>query len=138
MADFVTVTVSGLAEFSRGLRKLDKDLPKLVRIANNKAANLLISKALPLIPRRTGRAAGSLKVASSRTEVRVRAGGPRAPYYAWLDFGGRVGRRKSVKRPFIKEGRFLYPTLAKNRAQFIAIMSEALEDVAREAGLAVE
>lgn len=33
------------------------------------------------------------------------------PYYNFADFGGRVGIRKSVKRQFIKGGRWLFPAI---------------------------
>lgn len=136
MADLVKV--QGLAEFSRALRKLDAEAPKGLRLAANEAANLLIGKTRPLIPRRTGKAAASLKAKSTRTLVRVSMGGPRAPYMPWLDYGGRVGRKKSVVRPFIKEGRYLYPTYHANRDEFERVLRTALVKVAQGAGLEVD
>lgn len=132
------VAVEGLAQFRKGLRALDRDLPKALRVAQNDAASFLIGKARPLIPRRSGTAADSLKARSSQTSVRVAIGGRKAPYMPWLDFGGRVGPNKSVTRPFLKEGRYLYPTLKSNREQFQDILQDALTDVARTAGLDVD
>jgi hypothetical protein len=132
------ISVQGLAQFQRALKKLDSDLPKLVRTANNDAANVLIQKAQPLIPARTGRARGSLKARSTRTSARISIGGNKAPYVPWLDFGGKTGRKKSVVRPFIKEGRYIYPTLAKYRDEIAEKQYESLADVARQAGLEVE
>lgn len=137
MAERTRIEVTGLREFQRELRKMDSDLPKQVRIALNQASQLVIDKATPLIPRRTGRAANSLKVRSSQREARIAAGGKRAPYYPWLDFGGKVGKRKSVDRPFYKEGRYIYPTLRKNREHVIEIMQTALSDLARDSGVEV-
>lgn len=131
------VTVTGLREFSRAVRRLDAEAAKAIRVALNGCATLLIDRARPKIPRRTGRAAASLKASSTRTAVRIKIGGPRAPWYPWLDFGGRTGRRKSVVRPFIAEGRYLYPTLAQNRAEFTQIMETALGDIARDVGLEI-
>lgn len=134
----VKVGIDGLAEFNRGLRKLDKDAPKGLRLALNEAADLLIKRTRPEIPRRTGRAANSLVAKSTRTSARVAVGGRRAPYYPWLDFGGRTGPHKSVVRPFYSEGRYLYPTLRRVRPEIEAKLGEALVAVARDAGLDVD
>lgn len=131
------IGVEGLNEFTRALKKLDSDLPKMVRIANNSAADLLIKKTRPLIPSRTGKARNSLKAQSTRASARITVGGPKAPYYPWLDFGGATGRKKSVVRPFYKEGRYIYPTLRKYRDEIAAQQYQSLADVARQAGLEV-
>lgn len=132
------VEVKGLADFQRGLRQMDKDLPKGLRLALNDCADFLIGKTRPLIPKRSGRAADSLKARSSQKAVRIAVGGRRAPYYPWLDFGGKVGRNDSVARPFFTEGRYLYPTLRKNRDEFTRILGGAVLGVARDAGLDVD
>lgn len=132
------VGVQGLAEFNRSLRRVSADAPKGLRVALNEAADHLITKAKPQIPRRTGAAADSLKAKSTRTAVRVGIGGRRAPYVPWLDFGGRTGRNRSVVRPFYKEGRYLYPTLREERPEFTRILEGALVNVVRSAGLEVD
>ncbi len=132
------ISVTGLAEFNRGLRKLDKDAPKGLRLALNEAAELLVDRTRPLIPRRTGAAAKSLKARSTRTSARVAVGGRSAPYYPWLDFGGRTGRNRSVERPFYTDGRYLYPTLRKVRPEIEEALRGALVKVARDAGLDVD
>lgn len=132
------VGVQGLTELRRSLKKLDANLPKAMRVALNEASDYLISRARPQIPQRTGAARASLKARSTGTAVRVGVGGRKAPYFPWLDFGGRTGRNRSVARPFIKEGRYLYPTLRKDRQQFTDIMQGALTAVAENAGLEVD
>ncbi len=136
MAD--QIRVEGLAEFSRGLRKLDREAPKGLRVALNGAADLLVQRTVPTIPRRSGRAARSLKAKSTRTAARVSVGGRGAPYYPWLDFGGRTGRNRSVERPFYKEGRYLYPTLRRVRPEIEQALRDGLVAVARDAGLDVD
>jgi hypothetical protein len=131
------VAVKGLQEFTRSLRKMDAALPKAVRIALNGCADFLIGKVRPQIPTRTGKAARSLKARSSQTSVRIAVGGRAAPYYPWLDFGGKVGRDKSVARPFLTEGRYLYPTLRNNRDEFARLMTKAIVGIAEGAGLDV-
>jgi len=134
----ITVDVQGLREFQRGLREIDKNLPKTLRLALNEAANLLIDQTRPLIPRRSGAAAASLKPRSTQRTVRIAVGGKRAPYYPWLDFGGTTGRGGGARRPFYKEGRYLYPTLRKNRDEFTKIMEKAIVAVAKDAGIEVD
>ena len=135
------IKIEGLAEFSRNLKKLNADLPKVLRIANNEAANLIASRArakVPQGPGKGGHAASSVKAASTRTEGRVKGGGKRYAYYPWLDFGGHVGKKRSVRRPFIKTGRYIFDTYEDNRKQVEEVMTEALIDVARQAGVEVE
>jgi len=134
-----TMGIDGLADFSRNLKKIDSELPKALRVALNAAAELVIDGARPKVPTRSGAARASLKAKSTRTEVRVAAGSKRAPYFPFLDFGGRVGRKKSVKRPFLKDGRYLYPTYhaLKQSGEFEATLNRALVSVARRAGIEV-
>ena len=40
----------------------------------------------------------------------VRAGDD-VPWYGFADFGGRVGRKRSIKRTYIKGGRWLFPAV---------------------------
>lgn len=140
MADDRPIRIGGLADFSRSLRKMDRDLPKALRIAMNQAADIVIDDAVPRIPRRTGRAQASIKAKSTRTAVRVGAGSAKAPYYPWLDFGGRVGRKRSVHRPFYTDGRYLYPSYFRKRdsGEFAEALRRALIGVAISAGVEVD
>lgn len=140
MAAVESITITGLKEFGRQLKALDKDLPKGLRVAGNEAAALVVSAAKPTIPsgpERSGHAVSSVKARSTRTAVRVSAGGNRFPYYAWLDFGGRGGRNKKVVRPFFKSGRYLYPAFVGRRDEVQQRLVAALLQVARDAGLEV-
>lgn len=134
------IKIDGLAQFTRDLGKIDPELPKLVRLVNNKAADLVVDEARPLIPRRSGKAAKSLRAQSTRTAVRVTEGGKRAPYVPWLDFGGSVGKGKSVKRPFIREGRYIYKAYRAKRdsGQFEQVLTTGLIDVVTGAGIEVD
>lgn len=131
------IKIVGLKEFSRNLRKLDNDLPKAMRLALNEAGEIIVKWAQPRVPRKSGKAAGSIKSKSTRTMARVTGYGAKVPYGAWLDFGGSVGRQDSVKRPFIKEGRYIYPGLDANRDEINRVLVDALLDVARQAGVVV-
>jgi len=132
-----TIAVEGLREFTRSLQRLDDILPKMVRLAMNAAAGVVVAYGQARMPRRTGRAAATIKAKSSRTLVRVGEGSKRAPYVPWLDFGGRTGPAKSVQRPFFKDGRFLYPALKDEHAAISKALEDALADVASQAGLEI-
>ena len=134
------IRVDGLAQFSRNLKKLDSEAPKALRLALNEAADVVVSDAKPRVPRRTGKAQASIKARSTRTAVRVQEGGTRASYMPWLDFGGRVGRRRSVKRPFLKDGRYLYRSYfdKRNSGEFQQVLTRALLGVAAQAGVVVD
>lgn len=132
-----TIHIDGLREFQRGLKELDRDLPKALRIALNAAADVVVTEAKPRVPARSGRARGTVKARSTRTLSRVVGGGNRAPYYPWLDFGGRVGKSRSVRRPFLKDGRYIYKAFFANRGRYEEVLEESLVDVARRAGIEV-
>lgn len=136
MAD--TIRVTGLKEFRANLRQLDRNLPKGVRLALNAAADIIVVAARPKIPKRTGAAAASLKAQSTQSEARIAVGGKKAPYYPWLDFGGRTGRKKATVRPFYKEGRYIYPTLAEKRDEVTEAMRKALVALAESSGVEVD
>ncbi len=138
MAKSYEIQIDGLKEIQKALKAVDKEAPKQLRIALNDVAQIVVTKGSALVPRRSGRAARSWKAKSTRTESRVSYGGKGAPYMPWLDWGGRVGRKKSVQRPYLKEGRYLYPTVKKHRSDIQDAAQEALTAAARSAGLDVD
>lgn len=133
MADIVAV--EGLREFTAALRKSDRSLGPEVRKALNVVAEGVAADVRRGVPRRTGRAAASVKASSTATAGRLAFGGTKAPYYPWLDFGGKVGRNRSVTRPFIPEGRYVYPTIRRHGPDLARELEEALAGVIRRAGL---
>lgn len=132
------IRVTGLREFRQNLKKLDADLPKALRMAFNGAADIVVTDARPRVARRSGKAAGTVKARSTQTASRVVGGGNKAPYYPWLDFGGRVGRNHSVTRPFLKNGRYIYDAYFDNRARYGELLEQGLLDVAASAGVVIE
>jgi len=129
------ITVEGLRELRAALRKTDGDMHKMLRVAQNDAAQIVVNRAKPKVPARSGRARNSIRTASTQTATRVKAGSKRAPYYAWLDFGGRVGRKKSVKRPFLKSGRYIFPAYSETKDRVEDMLVKRLTDVCKEGGL---
>ena len=132
------IRVSGLREFQAGIRRMDQKLPRQIRVVLNDAGEAVVRSTRARMPRRSGRAASSIKMASSQREARIKAGGGKAVYYPWLDYGGSVGRRGSVKRPFIREGRYLYPAYRAQRGAVLGKMQAGLAELARSSGVGVD
>jgi hypothetical protein len=130
------IAVTGLAALNRGLKAVDDQAPKQLRIALNSAAQLLIDETRPEVPSDTGAARRSMVARSTRTTARVAVGGKRAPYFPWLDFGGqgRISGRPAP-RPFYPDGRYVYPTLARIRPRIEAELQQAITAVIAGAGL---
>ena len=127
-----TIQVRGLRELRGALRDVDKTLGPELRKALNEVAEIVLDTARPLVPTRSGKARASLKAGSTEKAVQIKAGGSKAPYYGWLDFGGKVGRAKSVKRRFITEGRYVYPSLTKRRDDIEDKFYEVIDRLTRD------
>lgn len=135
------IKIEGLAEFRRGLKAISAESAKGLRLAGNKAADIIVADAVPKVPvgpGKGGHGSSSIKARSTQTAARVTEGGKKYPYMPWLDFGGRVGRRKSVKRPFIKTGRFIWASFDDRSEEVTATLTEALIDIARANGIGVD
>lgn len=59
---------------------------------------------------RSGKLTGASMASIRAHGTTVRAGDD-VPWYGFADFGGRVGRKRSVVRRYIKGGRWLYPAV---------------------------
>lgn len=132
------VEVAGLAAINRALRAVDKEAPKQLRLVLNDAAELLVTEVRPEIPEVSGASRRSVVARSTRTSARVAVGGKKAPWYPWLDFGGE-GKVKGrpVHREFIREGRYVYPTLRRIRPRIMTRLGQGLAGLAADAGLDV-
>lgn len=128
-----TISMRGLKDFQRALRAMDADLPKQIRVILNDATGLVLAYAEPRFPRKSGRAAGSLKARSSQREARIAMGGRRAPYAPGLDFG--AGDKYPQFPSFVRSGRYVYKGLEVNRDEITDRMTKGLHDLARGAGL---
>lgn len=128
------IQIAGLREFNRDLKRISADAPKALRLAGNKAAQLVVDWARPRVASRSGRAARSVRALSTRTATRVAGGSRRVPYFPWLDYGGRVGPARSVSRPFRKEGRYIYQGFYARRDQVGEVLGDELRAVARSTG----
>jgi hypothetical protein len=138
MAAAEPIHVEGLREFSLSLKRLDSDMPKVLRLALKGVGDVVVDDARPRVATKTGKARKSVRSKSTRTSTTIAGGGARVPWYPWLDFGGRVGRGRSVVRPFIKQGRYIYRAYEAERGRIPDLLGDALVGVARQAGMEVE
>jgi hypothetical protein len=132
------IEITGLREFQRSLKQAETGVPKMLRVVFNEATGIVIDYAQAHIDVKTGRARASLKARSSQRTAAIALGGRRAPYAAWLDFGGegRVSGRPG-RREFIKDGRYVYKGLELHREDVTESMARGLAQLARDAGLEV-
>lgn len=137
MATIEPIKITGLAEFRKNLKKLSPELPTAIRTANNDVADIVVQYVKQHMENRSGAAVKTVRKASTQKEVRVREGSNKVPYVPWLDFGGRVGPKRSVRRPFYGDGRYLYVGLYANRQVITDRLAEELISLCRQAGLDV-
>lgn len=125
------VDVKGLRDVQLALKRVDKELPKEIRTGMLPIATMVVGAIRPKVERLTGAAQASVRPRATQRGAGIAFGGPSAPHYPWLDFGGSVGRpsavsgRGTVHRPFIKGGRYVFPTIEEKRPD----IEEAVEDV---------
>lgn len=131
------IEVRGMRELRASLRQASADAPKGLRLAQNRAAEIVLNEARPRVPTRTGRARASLRARSTALYTRVAGGSARAPYYPWLDFGGKVGRGRSVSRPYRKSGRYIWYAYELRKRELGQALSKELAGVIEGAGLEV-
>lgn len=129
------VEVQGLREFSKALKSLDRELPIELRKGMNSIAKVVADSARTQVPKRSGKLANSIRPSSTQRVGKVTMGNAKVPYAGFIEYGGAVGRKKSVKRAFKKDGRYLRPAYEANRERVQAEMVELVDRTIRKAGL---
>lgn len=130
------IRVTGDKEVAAGLARLRASTPVVEDKSGLTGARLIAAVARARVP--SGPSAGG-HASSSVVPIgkSVVGGGPAFPYFPWLDFGGAVGRRNSVRRPFMKTGRYIWRGYVTTRPLIENAMEDNLEDAARASGLDV-
>lgn len=128
------IKIAGLKELQGALKRIDGESQKMLRVVFNDAVEIVAADARRGVPTKSGRARASVKAQSGQREARVVGGGKKVPYYPWLDFGGRVGRDKSIRRSFQPDGRYLYPAYRRNRPEVFEAMQAGIIRVLRSVG----
>ena len=116
MAEDTRVEVHGYEELADGSRALARKIAENAPRALQSAAGTAASAARGRIPRVSGRLASSVHTGASRDAAFV-GFGDGVPYAGWIEFGGSRGR------PYVAEGRYLYPA-AKDTEQQVIMAAE--------------
>jgi hypothetical protein len=136
------VRAEGLTELRRALKDVDAKLPREIRIALNEGAKVVVGAARPTLPEISGDLARSLRPSSTQREGRVTLGTTSVPYAGWVEFGGKIEHAGHghtfphvIRRPFVKEGRYLFPAAERKTDQVIEVCERAVGDLIQRAGL---
>lgn len=134
------VSVKGLNELRSALNAAGgPELVKALTAANKGAANVVVDAATPLVPRRYGDLAHSLRATASSRSGRVRAGSARVPYAAAIHWGrksGNVGsppgnhrgNNRIKGRPFLTDAlRRNWPRVAREYEREIDIIMRKVD-----------
>lgn len=112
-------------DLNRALKSIDAGLAKDMRtwLVNALNASGVVQDAKGVFPKESGRAAATIRAMPTRQGAAVKAGGKRAPYVGWVDYGGKVTQRSNPRhvavRPFVREGRYIRPRVMARREEAI-------------------
>ncbi|MFI5258305.1 MAG: hypothetical protein ACHQ01_01660 [Candidatus Limnocylindrales bacterium] len=144
MAGEWKVEVIGARELRSAFKQMGEKMGPELRGGFKEIMGPIVADIQGKIPRRSGRAAGSIGSSATTTGAAVTWNKPAAPYYKFLDFGGSVGRghkrgywQGAIKRDMPKGGRYVYPTVSAHRADTERMVDEMVVRVAKEAGFEV-
>ena len=126
-----TVTVAGMKALRRDLNKMSDDVSgpvyAAIKQAGREAAEPVAARARASLPHVTGALAGDVRVSGTKTGAAVRMGRVKIPYAWWIEFGG--SRPDHSSRPFVRDGRYLFPAAVGLADQAAARYSEALDRI---------
>lgn len=131
------IAVDGLNDLRKAAKAIGDGSEKELRPALNEAAQIVVNVAQRRVPVRTGAARKSIGVASTGNKMRIKAGGTKAPYFPWLDYGGKTGRNRSVSRPFERHGRYLYPAFWSQYDNIRRLLEKRLTEFIESKGLEI-
>jgi hypothetical protein len=137
-----SVEVDGLKQLIRDVRRVERDLPKTMRVRM-----LPISQSVVVEARRRGQSLGGVQTHAVRRGLRggatqntawIKLLASREPTILGAEFGG--GRRRTTRQfpPWRGSGRnagyFVYPTLRESSDDIIRQLEDSVRDLLRLAG----
>lgn len=140
------VAIVGIKALSRDINKLTDDvrspLFKAIQAAGRAAADPVAAATRSALPTSTrsnvpaaGQLAASVRTSGTRTGAAVRMGSARVPWAGWVEFGGTRHRPFESSRPFVKDGRYLFPAARSLAERSEQLYSSALSKVFATAGV---
>ena len=147
--EIVGTEVEGLIAMKQAFRAAHDGTQHAIQVRLKQVATLVASEVAGRTVVRSGRAASSVRAVATQESASVVAGGPKAPYYPWLDFGGSTGRGHvsgaadsgAIKREWFgkggsgdQEGRYVYPAIRDMSEVIAHEAGEAIHEALRDAG----
>lgn len=97
-----TIRVEGLDELRRNLRRVkDSELDSEMKAIHQALAREIVEKALPNVPKKSGRLRESVRSAGTKRDAIGRAGSASVPYAPIIHWGWPA--RNITGRPFLRE-----------------------------------
>lgn len=118
------VTFVGGEQALADMRRWADDVAPAVAKASGPFGQRVADTVRARVPYLTGQLAGSIETTDADDGLEVGYDGS-APYDGWIEFGGTRGR------PYIDEGRYLYPSANEAQDEFAEVAAEAADDTAR-------
>ncbi len=124
------IRIDGLRDLSRALKRVEDGLQKEIPRRLKPIAERVAGTAAGRINSKSGRLAGSLRPFATQRAAGVRMGRASVPYAGPYEFGG-----YPAGRPFLPEGRAIYPTFKEQAPRVEREVVDVLNDLVRQAGL---
>lgn len=131
----VEIKVTGVKEYQRALLSAQSISHRELESVVESSARLVLRDARWRVPRGpSGAARASLRIVEGIGARQVVAGGRRAPYFGWLDFGGVAGAQ-GPRRPYMRRGRYVLQALFRADQLIDRNMNTAMRNVVVKSGL---
>jgi len=124
------VAVVGLNALKRDLVRAAGDrgpINAAFSAAGTKAIEPVAAAARAAVPHDSGELAGTIRVTGSRSGGTVRMGNAGHRYAGWVDFGGTRKRPHIAERPYLTDGRYLFPAARGLSGAALAAYTPALQ-----------
>ena len=132
----IEVQIDGLTSLQEAMGRAREGLGPKIQAMLTSASETVAADARQLVPRgSSGLARASLKTSLVSGRPTVTGGSQRVRYFGFLEFGGTVGPKRSVKRAFVPGGRTIWPSWMRNRQSLLDAMERGLEELTKDSGL---
>lgn len=124
------VAVIGMRALSRDLAKLTSDrgaLYKALQGAARQAVEPVASATRSALPQVSGRLAGTVRVGATRTGASLKMGTTARRYAGWVEFGGNRRTPWPSSRPYLSQGRYMFPLARDLAGEAAGIYATATE-----------
>jgi hypothetical protein len=141
MAQQAQASIVGIKALMRDVDKQCKDERSLLFAAMKKAGYAAVAPIVPAVRgalphsdapgghwHRPGALSTSVRASAYRSGAAVRMGSKAVSYAGWVDFGGRRSRPHLTERPYVQNGRYLFPAARAHAARAAEEYVKAIND----------